>query len=414
MSARCAPRLVGASAWISSTITASTSRSVSRACDVSIRYSDSGVVMRRSGGWRTQPAALVGRGVAGAHARPVGSVQRHAEALGREPDAGQRGRAGSSRRRRPAPAAARCRGAACRACRSGQRRGSSSRSMPQRNAASVLPEPVGAQDQRVLAGRDGRPALGLGRGGLGERRREPRAHRRGELLHHPAQPTNGVSQSFSDGGAGRRRRTRSVALVIDCPGIRDNQCLRQGSGPAQAPDGERPEQRQLHGGRGAARGGWRRPESRTGGRRRRHVRRPAPGSAGVTTGTYKTLVFRKAAVVSSTKRNVVVSERTLAWTPDDSPAALVDARRALREPPRHRPRQHDPQRRPADARRGPARHRQPAAVDRRRLHPGVRQPAAHRGHARRQVRPPGRPDDAAWPSSASARPSPRSAAPPAP
>ncbi len=34
---RCAPRLLPASEWISSTMTASTVRSVSRACDVSIR-----------------------------------------------------------------------------------------------------------------------------------------------------------------------------------------------------------------------------------------------------------------------------------------------------------------------------------------------------------------------------------------
>ena len=50
---RCAPRLVPATAWISSTITHWTLRSVSRALDVSIRYNDSGVVMRMSGGWRT-------------------------------------------------------------------------------------------------------------------------------------------------------------------------------------------------------------------------------------------------------------------------------------------------------------------------------------------------------------------------
>jgi hypothetical protein len=36
-SARCAPRFVGANAWISSTMTVSTLRSTSRACDVSIR-----------------------------------------------------------------------------------------------------------------------------------------------------------------------------------------------------------------------------------------------------------------------------------------------------------------------------------------------------------------------------------------
>ena len=51
-SARWAPRLVAATAWISSTITVSTVRSTSRAAEVSIRYSDSGVVIRMSGGLR--------------------------------------------------------------------------------------------------------------------------------------------------------------------------------------------------------------------------------------------------------------------------------------------------------------------------------------------------------------------------
>ena len=49
-SARCAPRLVPATAWISSTMTVSTPRNVSRACDVSSRNSDSGVVISMSGG----------------------------------------------------------------------------------------------------------------------------------------------------------------------------------------------------------------------------------------------------------------------------------------------------------------------------------------------------------------------------
>ena len=53
VSARCEPRLVAATAWISSMITASTLASVSRAAEVSIRYSDSGVVISRSGGLRT-------------------------------------------------------------------------------------------------------------------------------------------------------------------------------------------------------------------------------------------------------------------------------------------------------------------------------------------------------------------------
>ena len=48
-----APRLVPATEWISSMITASTLRSVSRAAEVSIKNNDSGVVIRRSGGFRT-------------------------------------------------------------------------------------------------------------------------------------------------------------------------------------------------------------------------------------------------------------------------------------------------------------------------------------------------------------------------
>ena len=49
-SARCAPRLVPATAWTSSMMIVSTPRSVSRAWLVSIRKRDSGVVMRMSGG----------------------------------------------------------------------------------------------------------------------------------------------------------------------------------------------------------------------------------------------------------------------------------------------------------------------------------------------------------------------------
>jgi hypothetical protein len=52
VSAMCAPRLVEATAWISSTITDSTSRSTSRAPDVNMRYNDSGVVISTSGGVR--------------------------------------------------------------------------------------------------------------------------------------------------------------------------------------------------------------------------------------------------------------------------------------------------------------------------------------------------------------------------
>ncbi len=52
--ARWAPRLVAARAWISSTITQRTPARVSRAREVSMRNSDSGVVMSTSGGRRTR------------------------------------------------------------------------------------------------------------------------------------------------------------------------------------------------------------------------------------------------------------------------------------------------------------------------------------------------------------------------
>ena len=49
----CAPRFVPATACTSSRITVSTPRNVSRACEVSSKKSDSGVVMRMSGGVRS-------------------------------------------------------------------------------------------------------------------------------------------------------------------------------------------------------------------------------------------------------------------------------------------------------------------------------------------------------------------------
>ncbi len=51
--ARWAPRLVAATAWISSMITVSTPASVSRAALVSMRKRDSGVVIKMSGGSRS-------------------------------------------------------------------------------------------------------------------------------------------------------------------------------------------------------------------------------------------------------------------------------------------------------------------------------------------------------------------------
>ena len=52
-SVRCTPRFVPASAWISSTITVSTVFRMPAALEVSMRYSDSGVVIKMSGGFRS-------------------------------------------------------------------------------------------------------------------------------------------------------------------------------------------------------------------------------------------------------------------------------------------------------------------------------------------------------------------------
>ena len=52
-SERCTPRFVPARAWISSTMTVSTVFKMPAAFEVSMRYSDSGVVIRMSGGLRT-------------------------------------------------------------------------------------------------------------------------------------------------------------------------------------------------------------------------------------------------------------------------------------------------------------------------------------------------------------------------
>ena len=85
-SARWAPRFVPAMAWTSSMITWSTWRSVSRAALVSIRYSDSGVVMRMSGGRR----AIWRRSSAGVSPVREATVMRGgllAEPLRRQPDA---------------------------------------------------------------------------------------------------------------------------------------------------------------------------------------------------------------------------------------------------------------------------------------------------------------------------------------
>src|SRR5579875_2717944 len=66
--------------------------------------------------------------------------------------------------------------------------------------------------------------------------------------------------------------------------------------------------------------------------------------------------------------------------------SLAHPRRALREPPRGEPRQHDPHRRAPDDRAGPARLLEPTPVDRRRVRARVRRPPAHARQPRRPDR----------------------------
>ena len=136
------PRLVGARAWISSMMTVSTFTRVSRTADVSMRYSDSGVVMRRSGGRRAS-ACLSFADVSPVRIATTGSLN------------GTPSRSAASEM--PASGARRFFSTSNASARSGETystrvrcfAGGGSvvmrRSREERNAVSVLPEPVGAQ-----------------------------------------------------------------------------------------------------------------------------------------------------------------------------------------------------------------------------------------------------------------------------
>ena len=140
--ARCAPRLVGQTACTSSTITVSMPRSDSRAADVRSRNSDSGVVIRMSPGRRANSR----RSSAGV------SPERIATSMS---GTGRPSRSAACRM--PVSGPRRLRSTSTASALSGltystrQRRFGSvgggvaaSRSSADRNAASVLPDPVGA------------------------------------------------------------------------------------------------------------------------------------------------------------------------------------------------------------------------------------------------------------------------------
>ena len=104
--ARCEPRLLPATAWISSTMTVRAQRSMDRLRSaVTSRYSDSGVVIRMSGG-RLSIAGALGRGRVPGPDRDTDRRRAQPEPCGDRLDLAQAAPPGSAGCRWPAPSAA--------------------------------------------------------------------------------------------------------------------------------------------------------------------------------------------------------------------------------------------------------------------------------------------------------------------
>ena len=186
-----------ATACTSSTMTVSTPAQRLAGLEVSMRNSDSGVVMRMSGGVPANAPAVGRRGVAGADRRRVMSGAGRPEPGGGVADADQRDaqvaldvdREGLHRRDVEHPAALlRLRG---------RRRSVASRSSAQRNADSVLPEPVGATTRAWSPELIASQAPSWAAVGALNEPSEPRRGRGGEPVEHvgchgpqPATPTD--------------------------------------------------------------------------------------------------------------------------------------------------------------------------------------------------------------------------------
>ena len=180
VSARCAPRLVPATAWISSMITARRLLNIARPRTlVSRMCSDSGVVIRMCGVLRSIRARSDVRRVAGAH----GDADL-GERLARRPRSASFSCASGVSRLRCTSLLSALSGdtySRCTALASGA-------ALPVDDERVQLPQErrerlarAGRrEDQRVVAVRDGRPAGALRRGGLAERLGEPAAHDRVE------------------------------------------------------------------------------------------------------------------------------------------------------------------------------------------------------------------------------------------
>ena len=180
-SARCAPRLVGASAWISSTITVSTLRSDLARLRREHQVERLGRGDEDVGRGARERAGAPCAGVSPVRIATVGGVNADAEPFGRERDAGER-RAqvlldvdGEGAQRRDVEHAA-----ALRPSR-GTGRVAEPVDRPEERGER-LARAGGREEQRVVAGRDRGPALRLGVGGRGEARLEPGPDGRGEAV----------------------------------------------------------------------------------------------------------------------------------------------------------------------------------------------------------------------------------------
>ena len=215
--ARCAPRLVAQTACTSSMITVSTPRSDSRADDVSSRNSDSGVVIRTSGG-RLAKARRSSAGVSPVRMPTVMSGSGSPSRAERVADADQRRPEIALDVDRERLERAHVEHAAALGGLGRLPLGRQPVDRPQERGQRL----AGAgrrDDEGVLAGADGRPGLSLSRRWA---RRTLRRTTRASPVRRPRDPDRAAGQPVRPAVAGRRGRARAVfeARVHPAPPVR--------------------------------------------------------------------------------------------------------------------------------------------------------------------------------------------------
>ena len=203
--ARWAPRLVPATACTSSRMTVSTPARASRACEVRIRNSDSGVVMSTSLGVRAKALPLLGRGVTRAHGH--GDVGRgKAQPRRRMPDADQRGAQVALDVDREGLHGRDVEDTAALEPLLGDRLARQPVEGPQEGRQG-LAGAGGGHDERMVARADRLPGPRLGRGGRAEGAPEPLRGGGGEAVEHISAGT-AAGLAVLGGGHWGKRATR--------------------------------------------------------------------------------------------------------------------------------------------------------------------------------------------------------------